>query len=481
MEVNTALTDPNNADDSPGVDDGRESIGITFASANGENPGVNLSTSVLAGAPGYSQRNWNITGALGAITQTTEANIAAPIAGTLVDSQGVATTAEFEVNHAGTFSVPFNPNFPTSGLYSGYLFADPTTPFATLDLLNIPYARYDVVIYAMAFINAGRADIAQFDIAGNAVGTSYSFGVPQRTPLTTIPVYARSADQSANSATNLAGTVPNYPTSSHVVFRGLTGSASAFDLNRVVDNVGYAAIQIVNAPDSDGDGMGDAYEIEVGLSPTDNGATDPVREGASGDFDGDGVDNLTEHDNGTDPTNPDTDGDGFEDGVEDDLGTFVSLTATGTDPRIPDMDGDGLLDEVETNTGIFVDLSGTGTNPLVADDDIDFDGYSSAFEIANNTDPTDPESPGGPNPTGFAVAFNALAGEAAGGPNVSFTERLYAGVPAVAQKNRRTGTALSTWQTLLLMPTERSRESPLPRRVHLSIPPVQLLETEPQE
>lgn len=436
FEVNTAMTDPSSAADSPGVDDGRESIGVTFASSRGLNPNVNLGTSVLAGAPGYSQRNWNITGSLGDVQSTTQSAITAPSAGELVNSAGAATSATFEITAASTWSLPFNPNLPISGLFSGYLHNTATTR-ASLLLDNVPYPRYDVVIYAISQTETGRADIAQVDFTAppNFLGKAFSYGVPQRTPLSTIPQFSPSFDQTTASATNVTGTVPNYPRSSHVIFRGVSESNSDFDLSFVVDNVGFAAFQIVNAPDTDGDGMGDAYELEVGLSPTDNGTTDPTRQGAAGDFDGDGVNNLTEHDNGTDPTNPDTDGDGYTDGVENDLGTFTSLTATGTDPRIADTDSDGLLDGVETNTGIFVNTQNTGTNPLLADGDIDFDGYSTTYEIANGFDPTSAESPGGPNPNGFAVAFDSSAGEAAGGPNVTFTPLMYAGAPGVAQKN----------------------------------------------
>ena len=56
-----------------------------------------------------------------------------------------------------------------------------------------------------------------------------------------------------------------------------------------------------------------------------------------------------------------------------------------------DDDNDGLLDGVETNTGIYVSPTDTGTNPL--DPDSDGDGFADVVEIAQGSDPNDPNSP----------------------------------------------------------------------------------------
>lgn len=64
-------------------------------------------------------------------------------------------------------------------------------------------------------------------------------------------------------------------------------------------------------PDTDGDGMPDGWEARYGLNPLDNGTdhrgtTTPndghARDGAAGDPDGDGFNNLLEYNNNTDPT-----------------------------------------------------------------------------------------------------------------------------------------------------------------------------------
>ena len=69
------------------------------------------------------------------------------------------------------------------------------------------------------------------------------------------------------------------------------------------------------------------------------------------DVDDDGVGDRDELPNGTDPTDPDSDGDGLDDGVETDTGTYVGPGDTGTDPLDDDTDGDGWLDGYEVAHG----------------------------------------------------------------------------------------------------------------------------------
>lgn len=418
-EVNTSETDPNDVTSTPGVSDGRSSIGITFGSTRGLNPGVNLSPTAIAGAPGFAQSNWNVSELLGDTGQISEENIAAPNAGELVDSSGNPTSMGFEIEVVSTWSTTFNQDQPIGGLLSGYLHVTAANPTGVLDLSGIPYDRYDVVIYLINQGGNGRALIRDFNADPRV---EYTVTTPLLVQPGNDPVWGTSFDPSVA----VDGSNENYPQASHVVFRGLTGSEAAFDLSFVLDNVGYAAIQVVEAVDSDGDGMGDVYETSVGLDPADDGTTDAEKEGAAGDFDGDGISNIDEHRRGTNPTSNDSDQDGVFDQHETDTGNFVSATDAGTDPLIADTDGDGADDGVEVMANV---------NPL-GDGDADEDGYLDSYELLNGpTDPNDANSPGSPNggdPLSFGVAFNSDSGP---GGTVEFGPLVYAGAPGVEQKN----------------------------------------------
>ena len=75
---------------------------------------------------------------------------------------------------------------------------------------------------------------------------------------------------------------------------------------------------------------------------------------------------------------PDRDHDGLLDYHETDTRNYLSPTETGTDPDNPDTDGDGLLDGEEVATH--------GTNPNLAD--TDGDQFDDKFELSTGFDPT---------------------------------------------------------------------------------------------
>jgi PKD repeat protein len=69
---------------------------------------------------------------------------------------------------------------------------------------------------------------------------------------------------------------------------------------------------LANDPDSDSDGMPDGWEIEYELDPTDATGSN----GPSKDNDFDGLTNLKEYENGSNPMEPDSDGDFIDDGID---------------------------------------------------------------------------------------------------------------------------------------------------------------------
>lgn len=140
-----------------------------------------------------------------------------------------------------------------------------------------------------------------------------------------------------------------------------------------------------NNPDTDGDGLNDGDEVL-------KYKTDPLKADTDGDGLKDGEEVFTYK---TNPTKSDTDGDGLSDGDE--------VLKYKTDPLKADTDGDGLNDgdevlKYKTNP-LKVDTDGDGlsdgdevlkhkTDPLKAD--TDGGGVPDGEEVKRGTDPLDP-------------------------------------------------------------------------------------------
>ena len=169
-------------------------------------------------------------------------------------------------------------------------------------------------------------------------------------------------------------------------------------------------------PDTDDGGESDGSERTNGRNPVDFPDDD---NGRLGDDDNDGLSNTEEDTIGTDPQNPDTDGDGLGDGVE------VNGT-NDTSPLDPDTDNDGLCDGPRSVTGVCgggEDMNANGvtepteTNPTLPD--TDGDGLNDGVEDDNRngrvdageTDPRNPDTDGDGLCDGGNAVGTCIAGE----------------------------------------------------------------------
>lgn len=152
------------------------------------------------------------------------------------------------------------------------------------------------------------------------------------------------------------------------------------DHNAILNGLTLERISPVT--DVDGDGLQDEWEKRY-FGNLDAGPNE--------DPDHDGLTNLEEQALGSDPTQPDSDGDGLSDGDE--------AHTHRTDPNSRDTDGDGLSDGDEVNVD--------HTDPTRAD--TDGDGFSDYDELSLGTDPADKGS--FPVQTLIGVATGGDAGE----------------------------------------------------------------------
>ena len=177
-------------------------------------------------------------------------------------------------------------------------------------------------------------------------------------------------------------------------------------------------------PDDDNDGIPDKWESRNGLNSKNE--TD-----AKLDLDGDGLTNLDEYKNGTDPNADDTDNDGIPDGWEVEYGVDATnatnagldddgdgLTTLGeywnsTDPGNPDSDNDTISDGYEVEHGMMP------LDPLDANLDMDLDGLRGTDEFLAQTDPNDPDTDGDGMPDGWEVEWGTdpLVDDADGNPD----------------------------------------------------------------
>ncbi len=182
-------------------------------------------------------------------------------------------------------------------------------------------------------------------------------------------------------------------------FSGNMDDIAVWDQELIAADIASLANGSVSPPDlevaptdSDMDGMRDSYEqIIIDFDP-DDGIRTILDVLPGDDFDTDMASNIDEETNLTDPTNPDSDADGANDGSETNTGTWMSVTDRGTDPLDDDSDNDELLDGVENPDLPYVGAMQPGTDPNILD--TDEDSIGDGTEITRGSDPTDPNDPG---------------------------------------------------------------------------------------
>ncbi|HRJ09344.1 MAG TPA: DUF1800 family protein [Prosthecobacter sp.] len=318
----------------------------------------------LAPAGLSPQLHWNNTMPLTS-WNTTSGNtmhIESPQQGVLVNSAGAPTTMTLAWTSPNHVWINGNTGAPDRMIMDAYLVVSDSTP-ASVTIGGIPFAGYDVILYAGGSYD-GAVGYARLN---DLPATDRWFITGSRPPETRF--------------TEPHGSTPAKPWRGNAIrWRNVTGATASVKLFPHDNHeLGIHGIQIVDsATDSDGDGMTDSWELTHRLRPDLNDAAlDP---------DGDGLSNSGEYARGTDPHNPDTDGDGLTDNVERNTGVFFSHLNTGSNPLIADTDGDGLSDGEE------LARLPSPTNPLLAD--TDSDGMDDAEEIRLGRDPLFAESAG---------------------------------------------------------------------------------------
>lgn len=133
--------------------------------------------------------------------------------------------------------------------------------------------------------------------------------------------------------------------------------------------------------DSDGDGICDGpYQREACTAGPDPYPTDPS---LPRDSDGDGLwDDLPEDAAVIFIEDQDDDGDGLDDSVETGTGVYISASDRGTDPLNPDSDGDGFCD----GSNEVPNVCSRGEDPAPFDPDVPMDRDND--QLADQVDPT---------------------------------------------------------------------------------------------
>lgn len=263
-----------------------------------------------------------------------------------------------------------------------------TPAFTTLTFTNLtPGDVYKLEFYGARGNNGGATQFTVTDNTG------------------TLPVQSFDNFQNATAVATFSGLVPDISNEITVVVTGVfSATGSGTTAQKASGALNAIVLTGTPPPDDDNDGMPNAYEIENGTDPNDDGTTGETSggakdgpEGALGDKDIDGLTNLQEYlgHNSSDVSTgfgqtlsgtADSDGDNVNDGHEvdgtlniwDEFGFPDGPPGLPTNPNDSDSDDDTLTDGDEINVH--------GTDPNFNDSDLD--NLEDAYEIANGLDPT---------------------------------------------------------------------------------------------
>lgn len=249
---------------------------------------------------------------------------------------------------------------------------------------------------------------------------------PTLNPTTTPTTSANTTPPSSVNGTDTDG---DGLSDAYEIYYGLNPNLADSDYDGLSDGAEVAYHTDPLSPDTDGDGVNDGDEIILLTDPlvADQPAsivpTSPNADQLT-DTDGDGITDVndTDDDNdglsdelevvlGTNPLNPDSDGNGVTDGAQYQdhqivlVNPVVPDTTTPTSVSAPvdgDADGDGIQDSIDTDAdgdGItdVVEVA-QGSDPLVVTDptdtDWDSDGISNPIEVTSGTDQSNPDTDG---------------------------------------------------------------------------------------
>lgn len=357
-----AGTDPSNGSDTPAPFTGAIAINFVHNSDGFSSLQPTAATGVLP------QTNWNQTRALNWGEETGDQSlIKQPIPGTIADASGNPTEMTLSWNNANP--IPHSNLGEDTDLAAHRLFKGNLSAYsdgenadsyvdATLDLQNIPYPIYDLIVYLQSDGTEANCRITLNNdpqTIRNLNSLEYEILDGFRESIT----YGEDRISRGN----------------YLRFRDLQGASCFIRLHSEAWQVLLPGLQILDmATDTDNDGMPDAWEREHGFDLADN--TDGIS-----DADEDGLSNAQEFAKRTKPRNPDSDGDGLSDLVETHTGTFVSESDTGTNPNHPDSDGDGISD--------YLEIAGSGFRTNPNDADSDGDAVEDGEEANWHADPND--------------------------------------------------------------------------------------------